>query len=313
MPPYSERVKYLPGILAIYGPPAGNPILPLVLDSPHSGRHYPEDFGHAAPLSLLRRAEDAFVDDLFEDAPAVGAYFVKALFARSYIDPNRHEDEIDPTMLAEPWPRPLLTSEKTEMGLGLIRRLIKGNVDIYDRPLSIEEIERRITLCHRPYMEELTALIEGAHRAHGQAWHLNCHSMRSAGKKGGRPVPRADFVLGDREGVSCDAEFTDLVSATLRKFGYRVAINDPFKGAELVSRFGQPAQSRHSLQLEVNRALYMDEDKIEKTDDFHRLKADLNRLLAMIAAFIAERTGATSQTVRAESVLPDCAPDRTAE
>lgn len=281
IPVESEPARHVPGVLMTFRP--SGRALPLVFDSPHSGRDYPEDFDHAPPRDLLRRAEDAFVDELFESAPAHGALFLKALFPRAYIDPNRHEHEIDLTMLGEPWPHPLVESEKAEMGLGLIRRLIKGNVPIYDRDLSVAEILARVESFHRPYHLELEALLDEAHHLHGGAWHVNCHSMRSAGRKSGRSIPRADIVLGDRDGTSCDRDFTRFVAAFLTGLGYRVALNDPFKGAELVTRFGRPDDSRHSLQIEINRALYMDEDRIEKRPDFAGFKRDVDRLIAAVA------------------------------
>src|SRR5688572_13318571 len=153
----SKRVRFLPGVLVRYAPATTG--CPLVVDSPHSGRAYPADFGHAAPLALLRRAEDAFVDDLFEDAPRHGAGFLKALFPRSYIDPNRHEGEIDEGMLDDVWPHRIEASARAEMGLGLIRRLIRGNIPVYDRLLPVAEIEARITRFHRPYHDELEAML----------------------------------------------------------------------------------------------------------------------------------------------------------
>jgi N-formylglutamate amidohydrolase len=294
----SKVVRFLPGILIRRAP--GDPVAarPLVVDSPHSGRAYPEDFGHAAPLSLLRRAEDAFVDDLFENAPRHGAGFLKALFPRSYIDPNRHEGEIDEDMLAAPWPQNLKLTERTEMGLGLIRRLIKGNVQIYDRLLSVAEVEGRIAGYHRPYHDELEAMLDELHARFGGVWHINAHSMKAMGLRKGQSIPRDDFVLGDLEGESCDALFTEFVAETLRGFGYTVRLNHPFKGAELVTRFGRPRDGRHSLQIEINRGLYMDEDRIEKTDGFDALKRDIDRLLAAIADFTAEQVQAALPEMR---------------
>jgi N-formylglutamate amidohydrolase len=286
----SKRIRFLPGILVRYAP-AGT-ARPLVVDSPHSGRAYPQDFGHAAPLALLRRAEDAFVDDLYEDAPRVGAGFLKALFPRSYVDPNRHEGEIDPAMLDGAWPSAIEASARTEMGLGLIRRLIRGNVPVYDRLLPVAEIEDRIARFHRPYHGELEAMLAELHARFGAVWHINAHSMKALGRKQGKSIPRDDFVLGDLEGESCDAEFTDFVAETLRNYGYSVRINHPFKGAELVRRFGRPKQGRHSLQIEVNRGLYMDEDKVERTDGFEALKRDIDRLLAAVAGFVEQQAAA---------------------
>ena len=287
--PESKVIRFLPGILVRRAPADPMAVRPLVVDSPHSGRAYPEDFRHAAPIALLRRAEDAFVDDLFESAPAHGAGFLKALFPRSYIDPNRHEGEIDEAMLAAAWPGNLKLSERTEMGLGLIRRLIKGNVPIYDRLLGIEEVEGRIARYHRPYHDELEAMLNEAHARFGGVWHINAHSMRAMGRRKGQSIPRDDFVLGDLEGESCDVAFTEFVAETLRGFGYSVRLNHPFKGAELVTRFGRPRDGRHSLQIEINRGLYMDEDRIEKTDGFQALQRDVNRLLQAVAAFAAEQ------------------------
>jgi N-formylglutamate deformylase len=283
----SKRVRFVPGVLVRYAPAAA--ACPLVVDSPHSGRAYPADFRHAAPLALLRRAEDAFVDDLFEDAPRYGAGLLKALFPRSYIDPNRHEGEIDPGMLSAPWPHAIEPSERAEMGLGLIRRLIRGNVPVYDRSLPVAEIEARIAGFHRPYHAELDTMLAEAHARFGAVWHINAHSMKALGRKQGKPIARDDFVLGDLHGESCDPEFTAFVAETLRGYGYSVKLNHPFKGAALVQRFGRPQESRHSLQIEVNRGLYMDEERIEKTDGFGALKCDVDRMLATIAAFASEQ------------------------
>jgi N-formylglutamate deformylase len=294
LPPETDRTYLVDGVLARYEPAKPKLVLPLILDSPHSGRAYPADFRHVPPRATLRRAEDAFVDDLFDSASRHGAVFLKALFPRSYIDPNRHEDEIDLTIMEEDWPNPVIASEKTEMGLGLIRRLIKGNVEIYDRPLSIAEVKGRIDRFHRPYLMELEQLADRAHVEFGAVWHLNCHSMRAHGRRRGEKIPRADFVLGDRDGTSCMPAFTATVRETLRDLGYRVAVNDPFKGAELVSRIGRPQAGRHSLQIEVNRGLYMDEDRIEKNDGFDRLKADMDHLIAAIARFVTDQLRASA-------------------
>jgi N-formylglutamate deformylase len=283
---FADLDRHLPGVLLSRGP-VGQ-ALPLVFDSPHSGRDYPEDFGHAVPVALLRRAEDAFVDELIESAPSHGATLLTALFPRSYIDPNRHEHEVDPAMLGEPWPHPVVVSEKSHMGLGLVRRLIRGNVDIYDRHLTADEILARIEGFHRPYVAELERLLDSAHETHGIAWHINCHSMRSAGRKRGQRIPRADIVLGDRDGTSCGVAFTRFVAEVVRGLGYNVALNDPFKGAELITRFGHPDEGRHSLQIEINRALYMDEDRIEKRADFAVFKHDMDRLIGAIADHVRD-------------------------
>jgi N-formylglutamate amidohydrolase len=291
------RRHVLPAVLVRSEPADPAAALPLVFDSPHSGAIYPEDFGHAAPLNLLRRAEDAFVDDLFAAAPAHGAGLLAALFPRSYIDPNRHVGDIDLSLIDGDWPHALAPTRRSRRGLGLIRRILRGDLPLYQRKLSPAEVKARIDNYYRPYHAELRAMLDAAHRGWGQVWHVNCHSMRALGRKPGDPPfggagkPRADFVLGDRDGLACDAEFRELVRETLSARGYQVAVNRPFKGAELVSRYSDPAGGRHSLQIEINRRLYMDEKAVMKSDDFHRFKGEIDRLIAVIAGYVRERIG----------------------
>jgi N-formylglutamate amidohydrolase len=192
-------------------------------------------------------------------------------------------------MLDGDWPNAIESSPRTQMGLGLIRRLIRGNVPVYDRLLAVSEIEDRIQHFHRPYHAELEMMLTELHARFGGVWHINAHSMKALGRKQGKSIPRDDFVLGDLEGESCDPDFTAFVAETLQGYGYSVRINHPFKGAELVKRFGRPQDSRHSLQIEVNRGLYMDEDKIEKTDGFAALKRDIDRLLVAVADFVEQQ------------------------
>jgi N-formylglutamate amidohydrolase len=296
--------RVIPDVLVRHDPPAGR--LPVVVDSPHSGSVYPADFDFSAPLPVMRRAEDAFVDELFETAPEHGASLLAALFPRSYVDPNRHEHDVDPKLLLEPWPEPIVASDHGRRGLGVVRRLVRSTVPVYDRRLSVAEVQSRLDRYHRPYHRELQAMIDAAHAAFGAVWHLNCHSMKSTA----RGHVRADFVLGDRHGTTCDGEFTELVAATLRGLGYSVGLNHPFKGAELVARHGAPADGRHSLQIEINRGLYMDEERIEKGAGFAALKADIDRLVATIAGHARERIAI--RTARSESAPRDCARDRTA-
>jgi N-formylglutamate amidohydrolase len=280
--------RVVPDILIRQDPlPDGVDAVPVVFDSPHSGSVYPADFGFAAPVEVMRRAEDAFVDELFASAPAHGAALLAALFPRSYVDPNRHEHEIDTLLLNEPWPHPIVSSHRSARGLGVVRRLVRATVAVYDRRLSVSEVQSRIARYHRPYHDELSAMIVQAHGRFGTVWHVNCHSMKSTAK--GRV--RDDFVLGDRDGTTCAPAFTELVASTLRDLGYSVRLNHPFKGAEIVTRHGDPAAGRHSLQIEINRGLYMDEARIEKSDAFPRLRRDIDCLIAAIVGFVRDRVG----------------------
>ena len=287
MPSIAKRLE-IPGVLWRREPHAK--ALPLVLDSPHSGALYPEEFAYCCPLPVLRRAEDAYVDELYETAPSYGATLIGAVFPRSYIDVNRAADDLDPTLLEGALPPMLMPRPATRVGL--VRRHAQPGVPIYDRKLSAGDILARIERYHRPYHLVLDESCERLHREFGAVWHINCHSMPSSGSgRSGHKGEHGDFVLGDRDGTTCAAEFTDFVAGFLRGLGYEVRVNDGYKGVELVRRQGRPADNRHSLQIEVDRSLYMDQKTLEKLPGFDRLKADLAGLVEAVAAFVRDRIG----------------------
>jgi len=264
----------------------------LVLDSPHSGEWYPDDLDHAPPRDVVRQAEDTHVARLWSAAPAHGATLIEARFPRAYIDANRSLADIDADLLADAWPEPIAPSRKTQQGIGLVWRLARGGTPMYARKLASAEVRSRVDRYWRPYHAELDAALDGRHRSFGGVWHINCHSMPAVGDAladdPGRT--RADFVLGDRDGTTCDPAFTRLVADTARDFGYSVAINDPYKGVEIVRKHGRPAENRHSLQIELKRTLYMDERTLAINEGYARLQRDLTRLAAILAAFVRART-----------------------
>ncbi|MCB9991103.1 MAG: N-formylglutamate amidohydrolase [Rhodospirillales bacterium] len=281
------------GITTLYRPQ--NPV-PLVLDSPHSGRIYPEDFRYACPHRILQKAEDNHVETLFDTAPDYGASLLCALFPRTYIDVNRAEDDIDPDVLDDHdrvhWPHPINPTSRSHAGIGLIRRIVKPGIAVYDRKLSIAEIRHRVERYYTPYHTQLETLIEESHYRFGQVWHINCHSMPKGrgishvlayGTRSALP----DFVLGDRDGTSCALEFTHMIRDFLKDKGYSVAINNPYRGVELVRRYSNPATGRHSLQLEINKGLYWDETEQEKSKNYNRLKIDIENMIQYCATYIA--------------------------
>ncbi len=268
--------------------------IPLVFDSPHSGTDYPEDFNYACDFASLEKAEDKYVDDLFSEAPKHGAPLLCANFPRSYLDVNRAIDDIDEELLSKPWdiegnlqPNP---SNRSYAGIGLIRRLVQPGEALYDAPLTPKEVKDRIDKYYVPYHTELEKLIENAHYHYGQVWHINCHSMPSSGTKQGalghvNPFSAPDFVLGDRDGTSCDIGFTHALRNFLTGQGYKVAINDPYKGVELVERYSAPSTGRHSIQIEICRSLYLNEETYEKNKRYDTLKGHITELIAFCAEY----------------------------
>lgn len=277
--------------------------LPLIFDSPHSGTHYPDDFNYACDPQLLERAEDKYVDDLFSAAPDHGAHLLNALFPRSYLDVNRASDDIDPELYEGDWPHeafPATPTNRSYAGIGLVRRLIKPGIAVYDRHLNPAEIMHRIETYYRPYHKTLEKLIDDAHYKFGAVWHINCHSMPSAQASIGAmkrvtPFSAPDFVLGDRDGTSCDLDFTHAMRDFLKSKSYKVAINDPYKGVELVERYSAPATGRHSLQIEICKSLYLDENTYEKNKNYEKLKADMTDLIAFCSDYVRSNLNTTKQ------------------
>jgi N-formylglutamate amidohydrolase len=258
---------------------------PLVLDSPHSGFAMPADFGSVRTAQELRDGEDCFIDELWMPASARGVPLLAAQFPRTYLDPNRHAGDIDLDLLAEPWPDAHVPSGKARIGKALIWRTLDDGRPLYDRRLSVAEVQQRIARCHAPYHQALQDLLHAAHARFGYVLHINCHSMNAvsgAMGEGGAGRARADIVLGDRDGTSCAPEFTAFVREVLSGFGYEVKVNDPFKGVELVRAYSNPAAGRHSLQLEVNKRLYMDGATLRKSPGFDTLQAHLMQLVDAI-------------------------------
>ncbi len=265
---------------------------PLVLDSPHSGTAYPEDFRSVRDLATLRRAEDTHVEKLYAFAPDMGVAWIEAHFPRSYLDANRDLTELDTSLLDGPWDGPLSSDprvlSKVRLGKGLIWKLTDEGLPIYDRLLTVAEVRARIDRCWHPYHAAVAEAIDAAHARHGYSIHLNCHSMPAVAGSHATDFPgvaHADFVIGDRDGSTADPALSERICAHLRARGYSVDYNHPYKGVELVRRNGRPAEHRHSIQVEVNRRLYMDEATLALDEGgAARLQADLRTMVEMLLA-----------------------------
>src|SRR6202163_364226 len=249
---------------------------PVAFNSPHSGCVYPRAFLAAARLDLatLRRSEDCFVDELLAGVVARGHPLMRAHFPRCFVDVNREPYELDPRMFEGRLPSFANTrSMRVAGGLGTVARVVGDAQEIYDQRIAVDDALARIESLYKPYHRALRRLVTRVHRDFGTAILVDCHSMPSiAGSRDERP--RADIVLGDRYGTSCVAGVTDLVETTLHDLGYSVSRNKPYAGGFITEHYGNPPAGLHAIQLEINRALYMDERQFEPIASFGRLPAD---------------------------------------
>lgn len=258
--------------------------VPLVVASPHSGSLYPAEFlaQAAVPLAALRRAEDAFVDELFASAPSLGMPLLAARFPRSYVDANREPYELDPAMFEGPLPRALNhRTTRVAAGLGMIPRVAASGEAIYRGRVPSDEIEQRLEMCWRPYHVALSMLVERTYADFGGVLLIDAHSMPSSASGIGLRDrdQRVDVVLGDNHGEACAPELMDIVEQGFTAYGLRVRRNQPYAGGFTTQRYGRPTVARHALQIEINRALYMDEARHTKLPTFGTVERLISRLL----------------------------------
>lgn len=263
----------------------------VVFASPHSGRDYPSALRSASPLDdcAIRSSEDAFVDLLFGDAPLHGAPLLAARIPRAFVDLNRAPDELDPALIdgvARGGLNPRVSS-----GLGVVPRVVANGRPIYRARLSRAEAEARIADIWRPYHRALQALLDESRLAFGDSILIDCHSMPheaiAAHARPGRPAP--DVVLGDRFGATAAPGITDAVEAAFVDAGFTVSRNNPFAGAYVTQAYGRPSSGQHVVQVEIDRALYLDEARVRPGPGFEPLRARLAAVTSRIAAIGRQR------------------------
>lgn len=261
--------------------------LPVVFASPHSGTDYPAEFVAQSRLRFpaLRRSEDSFVDELFSSAPELGAPLVRALFPRAFVDPNREPFELDPAMFEDELPSFVNTgSPRVAAGLGTIAKVVANGEEIYGRRLRFVDARRRIDEYYRPYHDALRQVVAATRARFGRCVLIDCHSMPSVGGPMERDAGRArvDFVLGDCHSTACDNAIIDQAEEVLRSLGYAVSRNTPYSGGFVTQHYGRPGEALHALQIEINRALYMDELSIVRGSGFAPLAERLRQLIATL-------------------------------
>lgn len=270
---------------------------PVIFASPHSGAGYDEAFLAETLLNRhqIRSSEDAFVDRLFDMAPGFGAPLLTAEVPRAYLDLNRAPDELDPALIEGITRAP--HNPRVSSGLGVIPRVVAGGRAIYRGKLTLAVAEQRIRRFWHPYHRALREIIETTHAQFGQALLIDCHSMpHEAIDSHTRPgKPKPEVVLGDRFGAAAAPWVTEVVEAAFVAEGFRVARNAPFAGAFIAQSYGRPSGNRHVVQVEIDRALYMDEAQIEPLAEFDAFRTRLGRVVAQLTRIGAAEVGLAAE------------------
>lgn len=263
-------------------------LIPFVFTSPHSGTNYSPSFIAKSKLDplTLRCSEDSFIDDLFSEAPNYGAPLLKALFPRAYVDPNRETYELDQKMFEEPLPHFVNTkSPRVFAGFGTVPRVVKNGKNIYRDKITFKEVTKRIESCYIPYHAALRFLIDETKLKFGKCILIDCHSMPSSGHSiaGKADNQQVDVVLGNKYGKTCAFELMQFVDSHLKSLNLVVRQNYPYAGGYTTQHYGNPGRSIHTLQIEVNRAIYMNEETITRNENYTALKKKLSNLLNALA------------------------------
>ncbi|MEG9861941.1 MAG: N-formylglutamate amidohydrolase [Parvularculales bacterium] len=285
-----ETAQLFENPFEVITPPESNQA-PVILCLPHSGRTYPLEFIRQSRLEInkLRRSEDSFVDALLENAPQEGASMIVARFPRAWLDVNREPYELDPTMFSEPLPPHVNRhSPRVGAGLGVIARIVSEDVNIYKAPLQFAEVEQRIRHLYFPFHTQLQTLMTNLRHRFGYAVLVDCHSMPSG------PISTtgmADIVLGDRYATTATSALVDHIESHLTHAGYKVARNRPYAGGFITQRHGHPSLDLHALQIEINRALYMNEKSFDLHHGFTKLQHDMTTMVREIVTLSPEDFG----------------------
>lgn len=259
------------------------PPVPVLVDVSRSGRLYPADFRSPVPFTTLHDNVSMYVDEIWKEAPRVGATMLQALFPNTYIDTNRHELDIDPGLLAEEWPVPLQFVSKT--GLGLLKTVSRYGEPMQEKKFTVAEVNARLDGYYRPYHREFAAVLDRMQRAHGFYYNLSCHCMSAVGAPthadAGRE--RMDFCIGNLKGTTSSTAFIEFVAETIRAQGYTCTVNTPYSGGEINRLYGDTGGTRESLMIEINKRTFMDVATFRRNDGFAAVQAAAGKVLQAVA------------------------------
>jgi N-formylglutamate amidohydrolase len=270
---------------------------PVVFSSPHSGRVYPADFLVQSQLDphALRASEDAFVDELFSGVADLGAPQICAQFPRVYLDVNRDPLELDPTMFEDALPeRADTTSARVLSGIGTIARIVGNDQAVYKTRMPYSEAKKRLESCYFPYHKALQDLINQTVERFGTCLLVDCHSMPSPHHSNFHTPKgqRAEIVLGDRWGASCDRSITEITERTILSMGYSVRCNTPYAGGYTTQHYGQPDTGVQAIQIEIDRSLYMNERSITRLPVFESVRERMTGLAQSLCSLGMDKIAA---------------------
>lgn len=266
--------------------------VPLVVDVSRSGREYPKEYRSPLPFTTVHDNVSMYVEDLWAGTPAAGGTLLFCSFPNTWVDVNRNESDLDPAVVDGVWPTPLKPTARTLEGLGLIKTKSRYGEPFQERQLTVAEIEERLAQYYRPYHAELKRLVDDTYRRFGVLRQISCHCMSAVGAPTHPDAgkPRADFCISDLRGKTSSQQTMDLIVDTLKTLDYSVSVNEPYVGNELIGRHGDPSRGIDSVQVEINKKLFMDTKTFRRTAGFDKLKTDLDRLLRVVAEDALKRT-----------------------
>jgi N-formylglutamate amidohydrolase len=272
-----------PGLFLRYEPVI-EPV-PLLVDVSRSGREYPKEYRSPLPFTTVHDNVSMYVDDLWAGAPGVGATLLYCAFPNTWVDVNRNELDMDPAIVDGQWPVELKPTARTLEGLGLIKTKARYGEPFQERKLTVSEIQERLDKYYRPYHAELKRIADGLYGKFGRLTQISCHCMSAVGAPTHPDAgkPRADFCVSDIRGTTASTRALALVVDTLKSYGYSVSVNDPYIGNELIKRIADPARGIDSIQVEINKKLFMDTKTFRATEGLPKVRADLDRLLQALA------------------------------
>lgn len=266
--------------------------VPVVVDVSRSGRFYPIDFRSPVPFTALHDNVSMYVDEIWKAAPAHGATMLQALFPNTYIDANRHELDIDPSLIEGEWPVPVQFVSRS--GLGLLKTVSRYGEPLQERKLTVAEVQQRLDRYFHPYHRELASVMDRMLTAHGFYYQLSCHCMSAVGAPTHADAgkERMDFCLGNLRGTSSTTDFIEFIAEVIRAQGFTCSVNTPYTGGELNRRYGNADGTRESVMVEINKRTFMDVKTFKKNEGFDAVQKVAGAVLAAVAQRASERVGA---------------------